>query len=160
MLTSSLPDRSNSSSSSIRCGGSHDGHRSLRKNLSRDPRKGHGQPLLQPHGGLPTQHFPQPSIVAVPATHALRSTQVVSLRDLFAGNPRHHVDQFVDGYEFIQSLRVYPFPNSEGGGGQKPFAEGRAIFFAGDFVFLLRLLAFTRLALASTGTEGPVLAAL
>ena len=39
------------------------------------------------------------------------------------------------------------------------FTEGRAIFFAGDVVFLLRLLAFTRFALAGAGTEGPVLAA-
>ncbi len=39
------------------------------------------------------------------------------------------------------------------------FTEGRAIFFAGDVVFLLRLLAFTRFALAGAGTKGPVLAA-
>jgi len=40
------------------------------------------------------------------------------------------------------------------------FTEGRAIFFAGDVVFLLRLLTFTRFALAGAGTEGPALAAL
>ena len=40
------------------------------------------------------------------------------------------------------------------------FTEGCAIFFAGDVVFLLRLLAFTRFALGGAGTEGPVLASL
>jgi len=40
------------------------------------------------------------------------------------------------------------------------FSEGRAIFFAGNVVFLLRVFAFTRFALAVAGTEGPALAAL
>jgi len=87
----------------VRRRGNHYGSRSLRKNLSCDPLKGPGQPLLQPDGGFPTQDFTQTSIVAVPTTYALRSTQVVSLPDLFASDPSHQVDQFINRYEFIGS---------------------------------------------------------
>jgi hypothetical protein len=59
--------------------------------------------LLQPDGGFPTQHLTQTSIVAVPTAHALRSAEVVALRDPFASNPSHHVDQFINRYEFIRS---------------------------------------------------------
>src|ERR1035437_7756600 len=86
----------------IRRSGNPYGHSGRRENLSCDPLKGHGQPLLQPDGGFPTQYFTQTSIVAVPTTHALRSTKVVSLRDLFASDPRHHVDQ-VDLTELISA---------------------------------------------------------
>jgi hypothetical protein len=85
-----------------RCGNP-DGYTSLRENLSCDPLKGHCQPLLQPDRGFPTQYFTQASIVAVPTTHALRSTKVVSLRDPVASDPRHHVDQLINRYEFIRS---------------------------------------------------------
>src|SRR4029077_7146173 len=88
---------------SVRGSGSRDEHRRLGQYLSCDPLKGHGQPLLQSYGWFPTQHFTQTSIVAVPTTHALRSTTVVSLRDLLAGDPRDHVDQPVNRHEFIRS---------------------------------------------------------
>src|ERR1039457_6569749 len=101
-LTCSLRDRSNSSSS-IRRSGNHYGYGSLGENLGSNPLVCNGQSLLQPDGGFPTQDFTQTSIVAVPTTYALRSTQVVSLPDLFASDPRHHVDQFINRYEFIRS---------------------------------------------------------
>src|ERR1035437_5785720 len=101
-LTCSLRDRSNSSSS-IRRSGNHYGYRSLGENLGSNPLVCNGQPLLQPDGGFPTQYFTQTSIVTVPTAHALRSSKVVSLRDPFASDPRHHIDQLVNRYEFIRS---------------------------------------------------------
>src|ERR1035437_4081683 len=91
------------SPTSVRGSGRRDKHRRLGEHLSCDPLKGHGQSLLQPYGRFPTQYFTETSIVAVPTTHALRSPKVVSLRDLFASDPRHHVDQPVNRYEFIRS---------------------------------------------------------
>src|ERR1039457_5056706 len=101
-LTCSLRDRSNSSSS-IRRSGNHYGYRSLGENLGSNPLACNGQSLLQSDGGFPTQHPTQAGIVAVPTTHALRSFKVVSLRDLFATDPRPHADQFVNRHEFIRS---------------------------------------------------------
>ena len=71
----------------VRRSRNHYGYRSLGEKLSCDPLKGHGQPLLQPDGGFPTQNFTQTRVVAVAATHALRTAKIVAFRDPFAGNP-------------------------------------------------------------------------
>src|SRR5258708_33655275 len=90
------------------CGGH---ERSYGIQLRSNPFIGCRQSLFERRGRLPVQGFEQQAVIAVPAPHALRLSEIVALPDVFSRNAGNRVDQLVDRYQIvcpqIQRVRVF-----------------------------------------------------
>ena len=65
--------------------------------FSLDPAIGDRQTLLEGNRGLPFKLIAKTGIVAVPAAHALRFADVVTLPQGLSGDPADDVHELVDG---------------------------------------------------------------
>jgi hypothetical protein len=97
-LTCSLRDRSKSSLS-IRRSGNHYGYGSLRKNLSCDPLKDHGQSLLQPMDGSQPSNLAFEVLINRNEPPAFRNTVFCSNRTLYVNGVRLLIRRFVSAVE-------------------------------------------------------------